>query len=247
LTIINPTGRRVYFLSPHADDDCLSMGQVAWYHARVGRRVSFILGAPGRTTTAIDSINGLTANSWWGGTHDLAREGYATLTPDDIVASRDAEFMDSAALLGAVPGEIHLNTALRHDSPTIDQAKAVLQYFHDLDPAAGMYTMHWQDVDPTHSMYGLALKQLREANPAAWPDVRWLVRESQALSGEIPCDQYVIPAQYAEETKIAVRQSARAYSCWAPLQGRFAVGYHSVGTSLFPSVASGNPNWIVHP
>ncbi len=247
-----PTGRRVYYVAPHSDDDLLMMGQISAHHALAARRVSFVLGSPGATTTAINALNGTVANGWWGGRHDPAREGYAPLTQADIVVSRDAEFRDSAALLGALPEEVHINDDLRHDLPTIGQARALLEHYHSLDPTAGFYTMHWDDIDPTHAMYGLALRQLRLEDPLAWADVRWVVRPEQATApvgdpDRIPAAQYTVPGPYVNDAKLMVRQAARAYSAWAPRQGRFAVGYHSVGLSLFPGVVAGDPNWIVHP
>lgn len=240
------TGRRVYFVAPHADDDTISMGWAASHHAREKRRLSFVLGSTGATTGALDDINGDVDSAWWGGRHFPDREEYERLTPAGIALARDAEFMDACALLGAVPGEIHLERELRVDSPDVDDARKILLKYRELDPDAGFYTMHWLDSDQTHRAFGEALLDLHTESPADWLDVRWMVRESQAgtIAG---AQQYPVPATQYAACKIMIQQAARAYSAWAPQQGRFAVGYHSVGRSLFPGVVAGNPNWIVRP
>lgn len=241
-----PTLRRVTLFVPHADDDVISMGWIASLHSSVGRRLKCVLGSTGATTTAIKPINGDTLNSWWGRMHDPKREGYARLTPADIALARDEEFQDSCAQLGALPEEIHLERELRVDSPDVDDATKILLKHRELDPDSGMYTMHWEDSDQTHRAFGEALLELRNASPSDWSDVRWIVRESQAgtIAG---AQQYAVPGDKYASCKVMVQKAAQCYESWSPRQGRFAVGYHSVGHSLFPGVVAGNPNWIVRP
>lgn len=241
-----PTLRRVTLFAPHADDDVISMGWIASLHSSVGRRLRFVLGSDGASTTAIKPINGDTLNSWWGRMHDPEREGYARLTPADIALARDEEFLDSCRQLGALPEEIHLERELRVTSPTVDDATKILLKHRELDPDSGMYTMHWEDSDPTHAAFGEALLELRLASPSDWSDVRWMVRESQAgtIAG---AQQYAVPGDKYASCKLMVQKAAKCYESWAPRKGRYAVGYHSVGHSLFPGVVAGNPNWIVKP
>ena len=257
MTVPIPNGRRVFFVSPHQDDETLSMGQIIAHHALVGRRCSTVIGSKGETTTAINAINGTAANGWWGGTHNLTFEGRQPVTQEQIGDARDDEFTDASGQLGVLPSETRIPNAPRISaaiSPAdyVATAKEVLKELRSLDPAAGVYTMHWQDIDPMHAAYGQALKELHDADPAAWSDIRWVVREAQATApvgdpDHIPAEQYVVPATYLNEAKLMVQHAAKCYAAWAPHTGRYAVGYHSVGVSLWPGAVAGNPNWIVRP
>lgn len=250
-----PTGRRVFFITPHQDDETISMGLIISHHSLAGRRTSVVPGAKGETTTAINAINGTTANGWWGGTHNLTFEDRTPVTTADIGDCRDRELMDACAQLGVLASEVYFPVAPRISAaiPPADYvatATAVIQEIRALDPAAGIYTMHWDDIDPQHAAYGQALKNLHDANPAAYSDIRWVVRESQATEtgpDHIPAEQYIVPGTYLSEAKLMVQHAARAYQAWAPHEQRYAVGYHSVGVSLWPGVVAGNPNWIVRP
>ena len=250
-----PTGRRVFFVTPHQDDETISMGLIISHHALAGRRCSVVPGAMGETTTAIYPINGTVSNGWWGGTHNLTFEDRSPVTPVEIGHARDLELIDACAQLGVLPSEVYFPLSPRISSAIapadyVATAENVLKEIRDLDPAAGIYTMHWDDIDPQHAAYGQALKNLHDANPAAWSDVRWVVRESQATEtgpDHIVAEQYIVPGSYLSEARLMVQHAARAYQAWAPNLGRYAVGYHSVGVSLWPGVVAGNPNWIVRP
>lgn len=251
------TGRRVFFVTPHQDDETLSMGLIIGHHSLAGRRTSVVVGSKGETTTAINPINGTVSNGWWGGTHDLTCEGRLPITQAEVGYARDAECEDASRLLGVLPEEFRIPfqpriSAAIPPSDYVVTAKNVLQEIRDLDPAAGVYTMHWNDIDPIHAAYGQALKELHDASPSAWTDIRWVVREAQATSpvgdpDHIVAEQYVVPGPYLAEAKLMVKHACRAYSSWAPEAGRYAVGYHSVGLSYFPGAEAGNPNWIVRP
>lgn len=257
MTVPVPTGRRVFFIAPHQDDETISMGQIIAHHALVGRRCSAVIGSMGETTTAIHSINGTVSNGWWGGKHDLALEGYEPLTQEHVGIARDLEFIQAAGALGVLPEEVRIPSAPRISSSVtpadyVATATAVLLELKAIDPTAGFYTMHRLDIDPMHAAYGQALLNLYNADPVAWNDVRWVVRQAQAVSplsdpDHIVAEQYAVPGDKIAEAKLMVRHAARAYEAWAPRAARYAVGYHSVGLSLWPDVVAGNPNWIVRP
>lgn len=229
------TGRDVDFVSGHQDDEVVIKGKALAHHVYAGRPVNLILASDGSTTGALGMLNGETSSGWWGGYHHPDREGYGLLTPADIAEARDREYIGSGLQHGIPLDRIHLN--LEHRGPTlnVDQALALFLRRREQAPDAGIYTHHWEDLDDTHKALGTALKELHDGSPEDWSDVRWMVRPEQIgdIAGAVP---YGVPASYADRVKVLMTKAARCYAAWAPAEGRFAVGYHSVGLSLFPRI-----------
>lgn len=239
------TGRDVLFVSGHADDERLMKGWALAHHVLAGRTVHQELATDGSTTAALGMINGETASGWWGGYHYPEREGYELLTPQDIADARDLEYISSGHQFGIPPERIHLNKEYRGSTINVDEATALLLRRRETAPDAGIYTHHWDDIDDTHAALGEALLELHLNSPSDWWDVRWMVRPEQV--GEIAgAMQYGIPGQYADAARLLMTKGARCYSAWAPRQGRYAVGYHSVGLSLFSKILE-RPNYFVKP
>lgn len=229
------TGRAVDFFTGHQDDEIVTLGKALAHHVYAEREANLILATDGSTTGARDVLNGQKASGWWGGTHDPEIEGYAELTPADIAAARDREYVGSGLQHGIPLERIHLNKEHRGPTLDVDQAMALIIRRREESPDAGIYTHHWDDIDDTHAALGTALKELHTRSPLDWADVRWMVRPEQV--GEIPgAMPYGVPASYADKVRVLMTRAARCYAAWAPQQGRFAVGYHSVGLSLFPRI-----------
>lgn len=246
-TAIDPvplaTGRPVIFYAPHQDDETLFMGQVIAHHALAGRDVHVVLGSDGSTSRIRNALNGLEGNAWWGGSHYPEREFYSTLSTADFAAARDRELVAACGQLGVQPGNIHLELGTR--GPTIDVpgAEALIRRYDDLYPDAGHYSMWWGDGDPTHKALGTALRNLAVSEPGTFNDCRWMVRTDQiASSGSVP---YALPATTAATIQRMARRAGWAYRSWAPQQGLFAIGYHSVGPSYFDEVERGDALHIV--
>lgn len=229
------TGRAVDFFTGHQDDETVILGKAFAHHVYAARKANLILATTGETTGALAMINGAKASGWWGGTHDPEIEGYKELPPADIAAARDLEYIGAGLQYGLPLERIHLNK--EHRGPLIneDQAMALFLRRREEAPDAGIYTHHWDDIDDSHAALGTALKQLHDDSPTDWSDVRWMVRPEQieTTPGAMP---YGVPASYADKVRVLMTRAARCYAAWAPQQGRFAVGYHSVGLSLFPKI-----------
>lgn len=229
------TGRGVDFFSGHQDDEVVIKGKALAHHVYAGRPVDLHLATTGETTAALRMLRGELSSGWWGGYHHPEREGYGLLTPQDIADARDREYIGSGLQHGIPLERIHLNKEYRGPTLDVDQAMNMLVRRREQAPDSGIYTHHWDDIDETHAALGTALKELHDKSPTDWSDVRWMVRPEQV--GEIPgAVPYGVPASYADRVKALMTKAARCYAAWAPAEGRFAVGYHSVGLSLFPRI-----------
>lgn len=222
-------GRPIIFYTPHQDDETLFAGQILAHHAMVGRRVIIVSATDGSTTAMIHTLNGKRSNGWWQGFHYPAREGYGPLTPSDIARARDLELIAAGGLLGAWPNDIHLRPGVREPEITLAQAESMIRHYAALYPDAGHYTTWWGDRDRNHATLGQALRNL------PLKDRRWVARAEYGVG---------VPYRAPEGAKLMARRATSAYRSWAPEQGLFAIGYHSVAP-YFAEVEQGRPNYIV--
>lgn len=182
---------RVFFYSPHPDDETLSMGLAMLHYIANGCDVHLVSMCNGEAAGVANTLNG-SAN----GTavvcstpadhpyiHSPAREGYTALTAADI---GDARILEARSTLGAMamvppvtPGV--LGTVTHHvaglpaefgdpgsgsstSPPTpagIASAKAVIKGYIDAYPNSFHYTMSDADHHHDHAACGIALRQLK--------------------------------------------------------------------------------------
>ncbi|MEV1063369.1 PIG-L family deacetylase [Streptomyces sp. NPDC050263] len=239
-----PTGRPWIWYEPHQDDLALWFPKGAAHHALAGRDTHLVSATDGSTSVIRAALNGEADNGWWGGYHYPAREGIpAPLSPDDFAAGRDRELLHAAPQLGIRRANVHLELGTRGAAITVAQAEALIRRYEDLYPGAGHYTMHWLDTDPTHAALGQALRNLALSEPGTFADCRWVVRTSQAAT--IPgAVEYVVPAALQAQAFHMARSSAKCFGAWAPEQGMYAIGQHSVPAD-FAAVGAGRSEWIV--
>lgn len=241
--IPNPGTWPVIFYSPHQDDETLFMGQVISRHALAGREVHVVLGSRGASSQVRETLKGLQSNGWWAGSHYPRREQIPDLSADDFAAARDREFIAACGQLGVQPENIHLELDTRQDGLTVPDAEALIRRYDDLYPTAGHYTMWWGDHEPVHNALGTALRNLALADSGKFNDCRWLLRTDQiGAPGGV---KYPLPADKAGDIQQMARRAGWCYRSWAPRQGLFGIGYHSVGPSYFDEVERGDANWIV--
>ncbi|GLY93198.1 PIG-L family deacetylase [Actinoplanes sp. NBRC 103695] len=249
----DPTGRNVYWFEPHQDDGCLFMAQAAAHHVLAERTVHVVLMSNGSTSNVLGELNGATSDStWWGGFHDPAREGYSSLSKAEFGLARTREWRASWHQLGVPDARLHygMDLASSADLPdgiSTSYASSVMSFWmnRDLDAGLdhpGMYTMWWNDPHSDHAACGQALRALRLADPH-FADGRWLTKPENA--SQAGATAYAVPANLAGEVKLMQKRSAWAYGAWAPANGAFAIGMHSVALPYFDDPVRGDPNYIV--
>jgi LmbE family N-acetylglucosaminyl deacetylase len=237
----NPTGRAIFFYSPHQDDETLFMGQVIAHHALAGREVHVVLMTNGSTSAVLPMLNGGANSGWWGGFHYPEREGYDPLSQPDFGLARDREFIAAVGQLGVFPENIHFATG-RPNNTTMVGVEEEMRKWATLYPDAGHYTMHWSDPNSDHGECGLVLKNLHLSGDPLLTDVRWLTKPEQAAG--LGAFTYNPPPVHLPEIKRMTRRATFAYRAWGPPHA-YAIGYHSVGLGYFDDVERGDPNFMV--
>lgn len=238
-----PSGRPVVFYTPHADDETLFMGRAIAHHALAGREVHIVLGSAPASTYVRQQINGETTSPFWAGYHVPDVEGHDGLTRDESGTARMAELTGAAGCLGVWPQFVHLPDVTA--SITYDYARDLIASYAAALPGTGHYTMWWGDNHAEHAAFGQALRDLRAAQPTTYSDARWMVKPEQASAASAAV--YAVPASQAATVTRMTQRATLSYRSWAPQQGLFALGYHSVGSSYFDDVERGDPNWMVRP
>lgn len=233
-----PTGRVMVFYTPHQDDETLWAGKIISHHTQVGRDVRIMLGTDGSTSAIRKALNGEEANGWWGGYHYPIREGIpAPLSSSDFAAARDRELLQAARQLGVLPYQVNLRTETRTANITAEQAKALMLDNEAQWPKCGHYTTHWTDPDPNHAAMGIALRELKIEGKVT--DARWVVRRSQigTVEGAV---EYKVPSPYTAIANQMALAATECYGAWAPTQGMYAIGYHSVHTDMQWAASTAN-------
>lgn len=243
------TGKPVCFVGGHQDDILIMMGHAAAYHALVGREVHGFTGTLGDTSIALTELNGSRYSGVWGDYHYPypGHEGYQPLTPERFAECRDKEDRAAAAQLGILPGNFHSDWPGRKSSLNLTEATAFMESIRAAYPTAGIYTHHWQDSDSNHKILGQALRNLRLADPIAYADVRFFVRQEQVTDPAIADKAiYSYPTQYQADVTNMVLRACDCFCAWNPESDMFAIGDHSVH-SMFTKIRNGFPNYMVKP
>ncbi|WP_156213536.1 PIG-L deacetylase family protein [Lentzea aerocolonigenes] len=233
------------FYSPHQDDESLAMAGSIREHVEAGRKVVLVLLTRGENGGLLDIMNGtadcpLGTDCPGGGSHSFG------LVQDDIVRGRTAEFTAAARRLGV--DEIVRN---RPDSAWGDYAgfvqevrDTILEFEARYPGASHKLVNGYRDV-----IYGypedepnLTHKACREAAEGLDLDLRFYWVYGYTWPLEKRTADYVLPLsdkQFARK-----RQALAEYSRWDPKRGRYALGYHSVGTLMIDPAAADPREYI---
>jgi len=208
---------RVFFYSPHPDDETLSMGLAMLYYIAAGFDVHLVSMNSGGALGVANTLNGVSACSTPTDhpyKHNPGREGYAPLTVEDVAAARILEARSALGAMamippnpGVTPGSVFHHVANLPDgygsggassstAPVtpggIAAAKAKILPFVQDFPNSFHYTMSESDHHPDHAACGLALREIKAENPTLLGTPRFFVsRLYWALSqpdGQYPAD-----------------------------------------------------------
>lgn len=230
------------FYTPHQDDETIFAGQLIAHQRLIGRRAIIVCGTDGGTNRAVKDLRGETANAWWGGFHDPYREQINVRSYDDLARARDRELVAAAGCLGVNPGDIRLETETRPPSAgpgrdvgiTVATAEGLISRYESTYPGALHCTTWWGDGHPDHANLGKALHNLKGRLHAMW------VVSYGGSSATAPASNYAAP----DAAKLMVKHAVQPYRAWAPVQGMYAVGFHS-SAGLLTQAEAGRVNRVV--
>lgn len=215
------------FISPHPDDESLSMGMGIANHIWYGNEVYLMLLCRGNGSDAIDVINGKIYCGWHNRYHSPTSEGYSPLDIDQFSNARLQEFRYSAACLGVKPENLII---YKYSDGEIkrDIVKERIKEFLSSHPYAAVKTPSVHDIHPDHAECGYALLDMY--NSGDIKDARFYI--SPAQWSDIPGNY-----EYNQNCRIFHQASLGVYKRWNPAYGIFGIGYHSV-SSLFDNVSA---------
>jgi LmbE family N-acetylglucosaminyl deacetylase len=231
------------FYSPHQDDESLAMAGSIREHREAGRRVILVLLTRGENGGLLDIMRGdadcpLGQRCPGGGNHSF------DLTQDDIVRGRTAEFKAAALRLGVDQVVIRdrPDAAWGDYAGFVQEVRNTILEFEARYPGAShklvdgyrdvIYGYPPDDANLTHK----ACREAAEGLEGQIRDFRYYWVYGYTWPQEQRTADYVLPLsgkQFARK-----RQALAEYGRWDPRCGRYALGYHSVGTLMIdPAVA----------
>lgn len=218
-------------LSPHPDDETLSMGVLAANAVQQRHRVVVACLTDGRAT---------------GATEQIAKRLGRPFTRDDVAAARIGELRRAAAQLGVAADDVvlaHLDGDGTQDGSRLTQAEAagVIAVLAQRFPNATYVTMSYAaERHPDHLDAGRALWQAVQDGVVR--SARFAVSRLW-LDLPAPGRTAVLPATAAAGRR--VRDAGLAYSRWDPAHHEYAVGWTSVHEQFV--ALEGDPRDHVHP
>ncbi|MBV9097675.1 MAG: PIG-L family deacetylase [Frankiaceae bacterium] len=221
--------RVVVVLTPHPDDETLSMGVLIHHWSRADYRVILVAltdGEHSRTWLGIDRR--LHVRPVYPA---LVQPGMPQVTVAQIAQSRIAEMRQAAVALGIAPADIYLahldsvgSSGGKH--VTVLEVLALVRAFAARYPGATFVTMsYFAERQPEHLAAGEAVCAAvleHRVRHAVWAISRlyWRFHAPRACIAADPADRAAIDA------------AVSAYDDWDPAAGRYAVGYSSVGAQF---------------
>lgn len=188
----------VVFLSPHADDETLTMGPAVERAVAEGEHVVVVLATDGRSSAT--------------------REGLG-LTVGEFSLARDREFFAACAALGVPQEQVFLAHCV-DGALTPALAAAVVATWTGLFPAGRFRTTSWTDGHRDHAALGAALRDLA---PATTGDVRFYVKPDEWST---PRDRPALTVERSTGRRYLA--ACDEYALVDPAAGRYGIGELSV-------------------
>ncbi|MFB9849291.1 PIG-L deacetylase family protein [Micromonospora andamanensis] len=224
----------VIFAAAHPDDETLAMSVAIAKHAAAGQAVHVLLLTDGEGSGVIGSLNGTTTSKWWGVRHVPSAEGYAPLTPADLAAARVRELTTALkSLFAGLPGSVTLHRAgLPDGGVTTSTARAaILSLADEIAPGAAVRIKghsHAVDDHRDHIAIGQALVALSAEDPTRFSDRRHYILPHYWSDPRLSRVAYAWDMPGDASIAARARNACNSYRSWAPANGHYAIGYHSV-------------------
>lgn len=233
------------FVAAHPDDETLAMGVAIAEHAAAGQDVHVLWLTRGDASNVRSQLNGTTASTWWGLTHDPAVEGYAPLSAAEFAAARIAEATNAIRCMGDVI--IHEAGLADGQVTQADAEDAIVAVADQIAPGGAVRLKthsHIVDNHPDHLAAGNAVLALGDADPARFDDRRYYVLPIYWDDPRLSQVSESWDGPGSAEIAARVVNACRSYGAWSPPH-TYAVGHHSV-PGLWPPLMA-QPRCLVHP
>lgn len=216
----------VFWHVPHPDDETLGMAGGILNAAQEGKRNVVIMYTEGDGSDVRLVLNGLLYCPLHGRFHSPRQEGYEPLDKAAFGRARMAETTAALVALGVDEQDI-VSIGMPDGQVTVDKAYAVMAELDRAFPGASHRTTSLSDPHDDHRNLARALNRLvqRQRAEGTPSDVRFhsvYAYKSEARRNAAPFTPVAVSDP--EGKRAALAEFAR----WAPEEGRFAIGMHSV-------------------
>lgn len=203
-----------FFISPHQDDELLSMGADIEAHVKAGRTVAVILMTDGSGSSARSKM--------------CADTVYYCLTVEQFIAARNREFIAGVTALGVKPSNIFFEN-LKDGGTNAVLDEQVLTKWAKWFPKASYKGESYRDLNVDHIALGNALRSMKSKGKII--DVRYYQFRPYWSTMPVTSSWFV---QGGSRVKAAIA----AYNVWQPSVGRFAIGPRYSVPPSFKALAS---------
>lgn len=213
-----------FFFAPHQDDELTNLGVPLCRTLSEGGNAHVVLCTDGGASGVKRMLLNGGGCAWHSGAHCFTLDG------PSFTAARDREFIESCRALGVPEKNIVISPLRGPDGGlTTETAVNVMRdAMKDVPPedraVIALAPMPERRQNPDHTAAGNAANILFDAGECAFLTLVWEFillppeRERTDLGQIVPT-----PEEYER-----IKKAAAAYRRWAPAEGRYAVGYHSV-------------------
>ena len=223
------------FYVPHADDETLSMGAAIIECLRAGNEVYLALLTDGAADETLACLNGSFQCPWHGCFHNPEEERFRDIpmSPKAFSRARREEFLAAARVMG-IPDE-HISVYSFPDGRlTTNNVREIVHCYEEdktLPFPKRHHTMTFKyDTHNDHISAGRALLELQ--NEGVIAESTWYIKRS--MWHTLPPDSGIktIKVISTMGQRILAEICKQVYMSYAPTEGKYAIGYHSVPRSV---------------
>ncbi len=217
--------KTILYFAPHQDDELLTLGTDICKMLQEGYSVHVILCSDGSKSSIRQKLHDGKACRHHPGLHQYA------LSIPEFIAARDQEFTASCLALGVPAKNIHISPIRAEDgSLTVEQGEAILldalsrlpSYVsvRTLSPLGG------KQQHRDHTNLGQAALNLYRRG--VFRDLQLFIEPYCLESCQEAYPLLELNHLHGDGADAQLTEAVAAYSRWAPEEGRYAIGYHSV-------------------
>lgn len=240
------------FVSPHQDDEVLSMGAAVRQHVEEfgGDKVCAVLFTTGLHSVTRTVIRGGTAGpityAGWLPSGTSSPVSHPSLTDDQFIAARDAEFVAALQALGVPSSNIYVNgytlNGVKRRAHTQNTIPGVERVYDDNDGNAAQKARASAFMDAVVRYFGSGkdYKTQSPSDPSGDHAALGLALQNTSLTvrskryyyppyqRSLPNDDRLTLTEQKATNSAALLNAAKAYGVYDPSHGRYGIGWLSV-------------------